>query len=243
MTFGSLFSGIGGIDLGLERAGMECKWQVEIDEYCSQWSQHKWPNIERHRDIGNVDGKRLTPVDLIAGGFPCQDISYAGHGAGLAGSRSGLFFQFARVVRDMGPRFVLLENVSALLVRGMGEVLGTLADLGFDAQWSSISACSMGATHVRRRVFIVAYSNRIFGYERIRDSLARSFRPLQTVGDFKDTRSSAKARLANPSELYRGADGVPARLERNRALGNAVVPQVAEWIGRRILAAEQSLAR
>ena len=151
MTFGSLFAGIGGMDLGLERAGMTCEWQVEIDPYARRVLAKHWPSVRRWDDVrtfppmanaepnerdestiggsigtGEEKGRVLEPqrcadswsVDLICGGFPCQDISYAGKGAGLAGERSGLWYEFARVVRVLRPRFVLVENVSALLTRG-----------------------------------------------------------------------------------------------------------------------------
>lgn len=234
LTFGSLFTGVGGMDLGLERAGMVCKWQVEINEYCQRVLARRWPNVKRYGDITQLDGSELEPVDLIAGGFPCQDISFAGFGAGLDGERSGLWYEFARIIRLVGPDFVLVENVAALLVRGMGDVLGTLADLGFDAEWSTFTACSVGATHMRRRLFIVAHSNRLNGRKGFRDSHARAFRPLQEVDSFASSRACAKARLANPSELYGGAYELATGLDRNRGIGNAVHPDVAEWIGQRI---------
>jgi DNA (cytosine-5)-methyltransferase 1 len=137
----------------------------------------------------------------------------------------------------MGPRFVLVENVPGLLDRGMGDVLGTLSDLGYDAEWSLVSACSVGAAHMRQRLFIVAYSNRIDGRQGVRHTVARAFGPLQEVGDFASARAGALSRLADPSALYGGADGIPDGPQRNRAIGNAVAPDVAEWIGRRLLEA------
>jgi len=237
MTFGSLFAGIGGFDLGLERAGMTCKWQVEIDPFCRKVLTKHWPHVPKFADVQDVGAHNLERVDLLCGGFPCQDISYAGFGAGLAGDRSGLWYQFARIVGEMGPRLVLVENVAALLDRGMGDVLGTLADLGFDAEWSDLFACEMGATHPRQRVFIVAYSNCVDGWPRLRDSIARAFRPLQEVHGFESSRARQSARLADPSALYRGAAGVTDGPQRNRGIGNAVAPDVAEWLGRRILEA------
>src|SRR4051812_10602658 len=127
LTFGSLFAGIGGIDLGLERAGMQCKWQVEINDYATRVLAKHWPDVHRERDVRACGAHNLTTVDLICGGFPCQDISYAGKGAGLAGRRSGLWFEYARIIRELEPRYVLVENVAALLDRGMGDVLGSLA--------------------------------------------------------------------------------------------------------------------
>ena len=114
MQYGSLFSGIGGIDLGFDRAGMECVWQVEIDDYATKVLEKHWPKVHREKDIRDCGKHNLQWVDVIAGGFPCQDISYAGRGAGLDGERSGLFFEAIRVVRELQPRFVVLENVAAI---------------------------------------------------------------------------------------------------------------------------------
>jgi DNA (cytosine-5)-methyltransferase 1 len=154
---GSLFSGIGGLELGLEWAGVgHTVWQVERDTFCRSVLERHWPNARRFDDVHTVGAHNLEPVDVICGGFPCQDISYAGKGLGLAGERSGLWFEFARVVGEMGPRFVVVENVAALITRGIGDVLGTLSDLGYDAQWRAIRASDVGAPHRRERIFIVA---------------------------------------------------------------------------------------
>lgn len=156
MTYGSLFTGIGGIDLGLYRAGMTCKWQVEIDPFCQRVLAKHWPHVKRYGDIRTVG--ELEGVDLIAGGFPCQDISYAGAGAGIDGARSGLWGEMLRIIRLVRPQFVLVENVSALLTRGIERVLGELAASGYDAEWQSLPAAAFGAPHIRDRVFILAYS-------------------------------------------------------------------------------------
>ncbi len=159
LTFGSLFAGIGGFDLGFERAGFQCKWQVEIDDYATKILKRHWPDVHRERDIRQCGQHNLERVDCIIGGFPCVDISYAGKGAGLDGARSGLFFEAIRLVRELQPRAVVLENVAALLTRGLDRVLGTLAEVGFDAEWHCIPAAAVGAPHIRDRVFILAYSN------------------------------------------------------------------------------------
>ena len=159
-SFGSLFAGIGGFDLGLERAGMICKWQVEIDPFCRKVLEKHWPEVTRYGDIREITGSELEPVDLICGGFPCQDISKANqNAAGINGERSGLYRELIRIVRMVRPRFVLMENVAALLSRdnGMGEVLGDLAESGYDAEWQMLSAAAFGAPHIRRRVFILCY--------------------------------------------------------------------------------------
>jgi len=160
LTFGSLFAGIGGIDLGLERAGLRCCWQVEINDYAQRVLAKHWPNVPRFRDVRCVGAGELSPVDVIAGGFPCQDISIAGRGMGLAGERSGLWREFGRIVRELRPRYVLVENVAALLHRGLDVVLGDLAALGYDAEWHCIPAAAVGAPHIRDRVFVVAYAER-----------------------------------------------------------------------------------
>jgi DNA (cytosine-5)-methyltransferase 1 len=159
ITFGSLFAGIGGFDLGFERAGMVCKWQVEINDYANRVLAKHWPHVHRERDIRTAGRHNLEPVDVICGGFPCQDISYAGQGAGLDGERSGLFFEAVRVVRELRPRIVVLENVAALLTRGLDRVLGTLAEIGYDAEWHCIPAAAVGAPHIRDRVFVIGTLN------------------------------------------------------------------------------------
>ena len=161
MTFGSLFAGIGGLDLGLERAGFECRWQVEIDPFAREVLERHWPGVKRYGDITKLSGRELEPVDLIGGGFPCQDLSQAGKRAGIEGSRSGLWFEYARLIGELRPRYVLIENVPGLLVYdAMRRVLGELSRLGYDAVWRSLRASEFGASHLRKRVFIVAHSNR-----------------------------------------------------------------------------------
>ena len=159
LTFGSLFAGVGGLDLGLERAGLECRWQVEIDPYCRAVLARHWPELPRFGDIREVRGDELEAVDAIVGGFPCQDLSNAGSRVGIEGERSGLWREFIRLVREMGPRFVLMENVSALAVRGLDRILGELASLGFNAEWDCLRASDVGAPHRRERLFVLAYAN------------------------------------------------------------------------------------
>jgi DNA (cytosine-5)-methyltransferase 1 len=226
MTFGSLFAGIGGMDLGLERAGMECRWQVEIDPFCRRVLTKHWPNVPKYGDICELTGNELEPVDLIAGGFPCQDVSHAGKRAGIEGARSGLWREFSRLVCVLRPRFALVENTTGLLDRGIGRVLGDLAEIGYDAEWTVLSACQFGAPHPRERVFIVAYPT---------GERAGQLRRLERESQGETKREIYWQTDEPPCE--RVADGVPNRVERLTALGNAVVPQVAEWIGRRIMEA------
>jgi DNA (cytosine-5)-methyltransferase 1 len=168
LTIGSLFSGIGGLELGLEMAGLgPTIWQVEHDEFCGRVLASHWPDADRSvTDVREAGRHNLEPVDLICGGFPCQDISYAGKGAGLDGARSGLWFEYLRIVRELQPRFVVVENVAALATRGLDVVLGSLAESGYDAIWTSLRASDVGAPHRRDRLFVVAYTRRVGGERR-----------------------------------------------------------------------------
>jgi len=157
LTFGSLFAGIGGFDLGLKRAGLVCKWQVEKDPFCRQILTKHFPGVQQYGTVEAVGGANLQYVDAIVGGFPCQDLSVAGKQAGIEGSRSGLWFEFARIVGELRPRFVVVENVSGLLVYGaMRRVIGELSKLGYVGIWRVLRASDFGASHKRKRVFIVA---------------------------------------------------------------------------------------
>ena len=233
LTFGSLFAGIGGFDLGFERAGMTCKWQVEIDDYATRVLEKHWPSVHRERDIKQCGKHNLEQVDVICGGFPCQDISYAGRGAGLDGERSGLFFEAVRVVRELRPRVVVLENVAALLTRGLDRVLGTLAEIGYDAEWHCIPAGYFG-THFRRdRIFIVAYSPKscCLRWGRQWENTRGTWSQQQFEGLVQ-----RELQLCVPAgKMQRISDGVSNRVDRLRGLGNAVVPQVAEWIGKQVV--------
>ncbi len=266
MRFGSLFAGVGGFDLGFERAGMTCAWQVEIDPYCRKVLEKHWPNVRRHDDARTFPPAGDWSVDVICGGFPCQDISLANAGGlGIDGPRSGLWKDFARIVRVIRPRIVVVENSPGLLVRGMGRVLGDLAACGFDAEWTVLPAAAFGAPHIRERLFIVAHAKgkrRRARWPR-RPSGDRERAPEQThwtpvfdaasVETWDDSGLRATGwRMQEPGircgftgrpwptepALGRVAHGVPSGLVRTSKLGNAVVPQVAEFIARRILAAE-----
>lgn len=238
MRIGSLFSCVGGLELGLEWAGVgHTVWEVEYDAFRRGILAKHWPDAQRFNDVRDVGAHNLEPVDVICGGFPCQDISYVGKGAGLSGARSGLWYEFARIVGEMGPRYVVVENVAALRTRGLDQVLGTLADLGYDAEWSHLSACAVGAPHPRERLFIVAYTNgEQLGLDRSQDHGAESdagrddYRPRASVDD-------KRPKWAEESRMDRVLNGVASRVDRarNEALGNAVVPQVAEIVGRRLL--------
>lgn len=229
MRYGSLFSGIGGMDLGLDRAGMTCAWQVEIDPYARRVLEKHWPNVRKHDDVRTFpprDGE--WGVDLIAGGFPCQDISISGRGAGISGIRSGLWDEFKRILCLLRPKYALIENSPAIAFRGLDRVLCDLASLGFNAEWSTLSACSMGAPHTRERMFILGYTDgiRLHGWPASESESQSSHRCKNRVWIG-----------SHEPEFCRATPRLPRRMDRVRTLGNAVVPQVSEWIGRRILEA------
>jgi DNA (cytosine-5)-methyltransferase 1 len=227
----SLFAGIGGLELGLERAGMNVVGQVEINPFCQQVLAKHWPDTPRHDDVRTAvqwwESEQRPDVDLICGGFPCQPFSVAGLQRGIADERWG--WPWMRGVVDaVRPRYIVVENVAALLgdVEAFSIVLSDLSDLGFDVEWDCVSACSVGAPHLRRRLFVVAHppgDGKLFGGGLERQEVRNPQRHLHHWE-------------AQP-EPHRVADGVPRRVDRNRALGNAVVPQVSEHIGRQLLAA------
>ena len=155
-----LFSGIGGFSLGLERTGgFETVAFCEIDPFCRKVLKKHWPDVPCFEDVRTIDyeADHIKDADVVTAGFPCQDISYAGAGAGLAGERSGLWWMVRRTLRLVRPRLALLENVAALLDRGMGTVLGSMASIGYDAEWHSVPLSAFGAPHRRDRVCILAY--------------------------------------------------------------------------------------
>jgi DNA (cytosine-5)-methyltransferase 1 len=225
-----LFSGIGGFSLGLERTG-----GFETVAFCEN-NKARWPILKKHwPDVPIYPDVRRLPndfvVDLVTAGFPCQDISLAGKGAGLAGRRSRLFWRIIRTAGLVGWPMLLLENVAALLDRGLGTVLGALASVGYDAEWNCIPASAVGAPHVRDRVWISANhrSKRgegVFLKEVCRQPAFSWCQDVRRAADLPD-RSDLY-----PSKLCRSRDGVPERLD---AVGNAVVPQIPEMIGHAIL--------
>lgn len=223
-----IFSGIGGFSLGLERAGMRTVAFCECEPYARAVLAKHWPGVPCYPDICELTADRLAAdeinVDIICGGFPCQDVSEAGKGRGLAGERSGLWEEFRRLAAEIKPKFAIIENVSALRTRGLERVVGELTDIGYDAEWSIVSACSVGAPHPRDRMFIVAYP-------------AGRWREQRGGIEFEARRYQARHihHWKDVPEPPRVADGIPARTYRNRCLGNAVVPQIPEIIGRALM--------
>jgi DNA (cytosine-5)-methyltransferase 1 len=237
-----LFSGIGGFSLGLERTGgFETAAFCEIEPFPRRVLAKHWPGVPIYGDVATADFREVGPVGLVTAGFPCQDISLAGKGAGLAGERSGLYWNILRTVRMVGRPKLLLENVAALLNRGMGAVLGSMAEIGYDAEWHCIPASYVGAWHKRDRVWILAHPNEI-GREGGTD------RPILGQPDLsrEPLRGFAKwpGRPAlPPSRFCSASDGIPHRVDAIAAAGNSVVPQIPEMIGRAILEAEAAARR
>ena len=229
-TFGSLFAGIGGLDLGLERAGMTCKWQVENDGYCQRVLSKHWPNVTRYSDVHDVGEHNLEAVDLICGGFPCQPVSLAGKRQGQADPR-WLWPEFARIIAELRPRYVLVENVPGLYSQGFGDILVDLAKSGYDAEWDCIPAAAFGAPHLRYRVFVVAHSQ----CKRFNQKNKHQKGPFARCHWL----SRWKTWSSEP-DVGRVAYGISDRVAKLRALGNAIVPQVAEWIGSRIMAGDEN---
>lgn len=238
LTVGSLFSGIGGFDLGFERAGLDIAWQVEFDPFCQSVLKKHWPNAKLYSDIREVKTDELQPVDLLCGGFPCQPVSVSGKRKGREDER-WLWPEFARIVRGIRPRYIVVENVPGLLTvdngRLFGGILGDLAACGYDAEWQVLSAASVGAWHQRDRLFIIAYTDcqRLAQWEVFGSDAQQKLTALA-----RNCSTGAGIWAVEPN-LDRVADGVPNRVERLRALGNAVVPQVAEYLARLILAHAQ----
>ena len=233
LTFGSLFAGIGGFDLGFERAGMVCKWQVEIDDYANKVLSRHWPNVHRERDIRECRKHNLESVDVMCGGYPCQDIANSSStGTGLDGERSGLWREYKRLIRCLRPRFVVVENSANLLNRGFGRLLRDLATSGYDAEWRVFSAYEFGAPHRRERLYIVAYSNKEYGAKGLG---AEQNRTPKIFRGNPNTRLPVWLQAA--SEFAGMDDGVSGRTYRDRVgcVGNAVVPQIAELIGNGIV--------
>lgn len=241
-----LFSGVGGFSLGLERTGgFETVAFCEREPFCQRVLAKHWPGVPIFPDVCELRGKDVEPVDVICGGFPCQDISLPGKGAGLAGERSGLWSEIARLAGELRPRYLIVENVSALLGRGLGDVLGDLAQIGYDCFWECVPASAVGAPQVRDRIWIVAYPGHQPGLQAhpAADTFRGRWLARHDAGG-RYWRDLPGTHRGIPESIRVGvADGLPDRLDRMRALGNAVVPQLVEAIGRAILAAEQEQRR
>jgi len=259
-----LFSGCGAFSLGLEAAGMKTVAFCEIDPFCRYLLKRRWPDVPIFNDIFKISAKRLAgfKIDVICGGFPCTDISlskeYAG---GLDGSESGKWFRYAELIDEIRPRYAIVENVPALLVRGFDRVLGSLAEIGYDAEWSCISSAAMGAPHIRDRLWIVAYpkSQTFATFEPLfregaddpfaanadstgpcgptaRQNLACNVKTKTT--EFGDTFTYCGLQWPPLNSYLRMGDGIARPTHSIRIIGNSLSPQIPELIGKAIMKRE-----
>lgn len=274
LTVGSLFSGIGGLDLGLERAGMEVIWQSEIDPYACRVLNKHWPKVVNHGNIKEIDWARVERPDVICGGYPCQPFSTAGQRKGEDDPRH-LWPWVRECISVLRPRYAILENVRGHLSLGGTTVIREIANLGYCVEWRLVSAASVGANHRRERIIMLAYPNDTGsgtprrsmdrneptdfqewsehdtwnGASRRGTEMADTPSPrreafnLQAETDGAENAIYAYLRARRLHEWWqtepdvgRVANGVPSRVDRLRGLGNAVVPQVAETIGRIVMA-------
>lgn len=245
MKLGSLFSGIGGFELGLERAipELETIWQVEQDKFCQKVLKKHWPNSQIYNDITTINTKDLKDIDILCGGFPCQDISIAGKRTGLNGKKSGLFWEMYRIISDFKQqkrpiKIILMENVPAITFRGLGTVLGAFSQIGYNVEWFDLRAVDFGAPHKRERWFAIAYPpSKSIKKHPIHPICLESkkrfeYRTIQKDGIFKENYWE-KCTVEPP--LCSLDDGIPQRVASLRALGNSIVPQCSEWIGKRLI--------
>ncbi|MDF0606612.1 DNA cytosine methyltransferase [Neisseriaceae bacterium TC5R-5] len=264
-TIGSLFAGIGGFDIGFENAGFRTAWQVEIKPLCRAVLADRFPHAQQYEDVRQVDAHTLSRVDVLVGGFPCQDLSTMGKRRGLAGERSGLFYEVCRLARELQPRWLVLENVTGLLSCRDGTdfqaVITALAECGYVGCWRVLNAQYFGVPTKRRRVFIIAGLHEQPPFELLADTATVATVPGQTGTPLQEQAvatllaGSACSQInLHGSGLIAQADGWHSMVERGRAstdhglclgldaanfaeaqaAGNAVVPQVVEWIARHL---------
>lgn len=256
MKFISLFAGIGGFDLGFERAWMKCVAQVEKDPFCLRVLAKHWPDVERFEDVREFGKHNAPTADLVCGGFPCQPHSLAGKRKGAADDRD-LWPEYRRIIGELKPRWVVAENVPGIRTTILDDVLSDLESLDYSTRTLIIPACAFNAPHRRERLFIIAHPQSFAGrlsvsagyqkenpYAR-RDgskwSVANS-KYYQVLFDEQSNKANTESSWSSWWAIKPGvcgvAYGVPARMDRLRSLGNAVVPQVAEFIGRAIMQVE-----
>tara|TARA_R110000824_G_scaffold400555_1_gene608293 strand:- start:365 stop:1111 length:747 start_codon:yes stop_codon:yes gene_type:complete len=232
VKIGSLFSGIGGLDLGLEAAGLgETVWQVEKNDYARRVLAKHWPAVKRFDDVKTVGASNLRRVHLIAGGFPCTDTSVSGQvvrdQAGVDGEHSGLWGEMLRICGELLPEFIIVENPPGILTnpRGIGIVLGGLAGIGYDAQYDTVPSSAVGAPHLRFRVFIIARRN-VSHPDRTRLPQREGLE-----GHWAHAAVARGSRWDRKPGVCRVVTGIPNRVDRVRCLGNAVTPAVGYQVG------------
>lgn len=252
-----LFSGIGGFSLGLERAGMTTVAFCEFDRHAQSILKKHWPNVPIYSDVRELNYERLSAdginkIDIITGGFPCQDLSAAGQRAGIYGSRSGLWGELFRIMCEIRPKYMLFENVAGLLSGGGGRwfdrLLCDLAEGGFNLEWECIPASSIGAPHHRDRIYGVAYPSEVgwlgifakanLKIDRNMGDNKRAYWFGSGAGAWANWEEETKELLCRQPLIVGADDGVSGWVDRNSRLGNSVVPQIPEIIGRAIMEIE-----
>ena len=231
-----LFSGIGGFALAAQRIwkdDLNIVGFCEIEPYAQKVLDKNFPGIPIYKDIKELNGKQFKNIDLITGGFPCQDISIAGYGVGIEGERSGLWSEMLRIISEIRPKFALIENVSAITFRGGTRVISDLAKIGYDTEWQTISAAYVGALHRRNRMWFVSYpSNSRSEYSKhgeSQENIKQSEVVRQCKGSIFGNKGEFREEICS-TEFIRKSNGIPNRMDRIKGLGNAIVPQVAEII-------------
>ena len=235
-----LFSGIGGFALAAKRI-WEDKLNIvgfcEIEPYAQKVLNKNFPGVPVYKDIKELNGSKFKNIDLLTGGFPCQDISIAGYGVGIEGERSGLWSEMLRIISEIRPKFALIENVSAITFRGGTRVVTDLAQIGYDTEWQTISAAYVGALHRRNRMWFVSYpSDSRSEYSKHGESQENT-KQTEMVCECKRSIFGDKGEFREEicsTEFIRKSNGIPNRMDRIKGLGNAIVPQVAEIIMERI---------
>jgi len=241
LTVGSLFSGIGGLDLGLERAGMKVIWQAEIDLYCNKVLKKHWPEVPNHGNIKDIKWGTVERPNVICGGYPCQPFSTAGKRHGTDDPRH-LWPWVRTAISELRPDYAILENVPGHLTLGGTAVIGDLAKIGYDAEWRVISAAGLGAPHKRNRLIIVAYPNGCklgyFNNSRSNTATNDKWPKIFVANSSSRSTSGTNSHWTLEPNVGRVANGVSDRVDKLKGLGNAVVPQVAEYVGRLIVNAQ-----
>jgi DNA (cytosine-5)-methyltransferase 1 len=254
LTHGSLFSGIGGFELAAQRAGIKTLWNCEIEEYPRLILSQHFPGIMQYTDIRTMSYPRY--VDIISGGFPCQDISTAnGHAKGIKGKKSGLWSEMARIIKETRPKYILIENSPMLLRRGFEKVLYDLSQIGYYAEWDCIRADWFGKKHRRERIYIVAYAAEMGRANPAMDFSQKVIKRGDTPGqwsqnpaiieyggyaEFIKKRGAQVSRMPQ-SQVCRMDDGIPYQLDSIQALGNAIVPDIAEYLFGQIIKFDNAL--
>lgn len=236
-----LFSGIGGFSLGLEATeGFSTQAFVEIDPFCQRILKKHWPQVPCYKDIRKVSVEKGAYA-VFAGGFPCQDVSTAAISSGdvqsILGDRSGLWWEYLRLIQEGLPNWVIIENVRALQNRGLGIILSQLASLGYDAEWHIIRACDVGFPHFRKRLWILANRNSV-GVERSSPFPLQRLRRVPWHENVQRATNFLYGPAASTPKLCRTSNGIPNYVDRITAIGNAIVPEIAYEIGVAILEAE-----